>query len=264
MAIGGVTGPARRWLRRSFGVWPLMEWRNRLAMGLALPRLVAFENSEVKRLSKILGKTPEATVACVIPTFRRPEKLQLAVESVLAQRYRDFVVVIVDDGGGLPSLPDDPRIHVVSLSRNSAVLGLVRNVGIRLTKSKYIAFLDDDNVWTPEHLDEAVGGLEEGFDLVYTAIRRRTADGAEYDIISRDFDRRTLADEMNYVDANSIAVRRTPGTLFSRLPRVRDTQPKEDWEFVYRQTHNARVKHIPVPTVEYLINYGSYYTKWII
>jgi hypothetical protein len=266
MDMGAVVASeaAKRWLRQSFGLWPLLEWRNRLVMSPALPRLMLFEGHEVQRLAKVIGYRPTATVACIIPTFRRPETMLAAVESVLAQHYQDFVVVVVDDGGGLPELPKDSRVSAVSLSRNTAVLGLVRNVGIRLTDSRYIAFLDDDNVWTPDHLTETVQCLDEGADLVYTAIRRRTPDGAEYDIISREFDRRTLSDETNYVDANSIVVRRTSRTLFSRLPRVKSTQPKEDWEFVYRQTRHGKTKHIPIPTVEYLINYGSYYTKWIL
>jgi hypothetical protein len=88
------------------------------------------------------------------------------------------------------------------------------------------------------------------------------ADGSEFDVISHSFDRRKLADGDNYIDANSIAVRRQADTLFSRLPRTKLTYPKEDWEFAYRYTRTAKVTHIDIPTVEYLINFDSYYTKW--
>jgi glycosyltransferase involved in cell wall biosynthesis len=231
-------------------------------MAPSIPRLRAKERSEVARLSKTLGVKPEATVACIVPTYRRPKTLVNAVESILRQDFKDLVVIVVDDGGGLPPLPNDPRLFAVSLSRNSAVLGLVRNVGIRLTNSKYIAFLDDDNTWTPQHLQLAFDSLESGGDFVYTAIRRRTADGVEFDVISREFDRRELADGENYIDANSIVIRRTAKTLFSRLPRVKSTLPKEDWEFAFRHTRHSRVRHISVPTVEYLIHSESYFTGW--
>lgn len=252
----------KRLIRQSIGVWPALEWRNRLLMAHRLPSLTAFEDAEVRRLAAGIGKTPRARVACVVPTFRRPEQLVAAVKSILAQDFQDFVVIVVDDGAGLPELPEDGRITVVSLSRNSAVLGLVRNVGIRLTSSDYVAFLDDDNTWTKEHLSLAVKALDGGADFVYTAVRRKMLDGAEYDVLSQTYDRRKLADGNNYIDANSIVLRRSEAGLFSRLPRTKATFPKEDWEFAFRQTRRSRVVHVETPTVEYLVNLESYFTDW--
>jgi len=257
-----VTLAVKRPLRRLFGIWPILEWRNRLVMGRRVPPLVAFENHEVARLSAELGRPPSATVACIVPTFRRPEGVIASVNSILRQRYQDFVVMVVDDGAGLPELPKDPRVFSVSLSRNSAVLGLVRNVGIRLTDSKYIAFLDDDNTWTPDHLKLALETLETGADMVYAGVRRCTPKGTELDILSRPWDRKAFSDQSSFVDANAIVLRRRADRLFSRLPRVRATQPKEDWEFVYRVSRGMKVVHVPEATVEYLVNPESFYTEW--
>lgn len=262
MRLAPLTALSRRWVRKTIGLWPALEWWNRILMASSLPRLRAFERAEVVRLTKVLGFRPEATVACIVPTYRRPERLVLAVNSILQQEFQDLVVLVVDDGAGLPDLPKDPRLFAVSLSSNSAVLGVVRNVGIKLTNSKYIAFLDDDNTWNSNHLAMAVKELETGADFIYTAIRRSTPDGVELDVISNVYDRRVLADGENYIDANSIVLRRSPKTLFSRLPRVKATLPKEDWEFAFRLTRRARVRHIAVPTVEYLVNADSYFTRW--
>ena len=177
-------------------------------MGPRLPGLIRFENREVARLRSSLGQVPEAKIACIIPTFKRPQGLLKAIDSVLAQERQDFVIVVVDDGAGLPPLPADPRIFAVSLSRNSAVLGIVRNVGIRLSRSEYVAFLDDDNVWTPRHLAAAIDGLERGADLVYTAVRRTRPDGSELDVLSKPFDRKRFSDETSWVDANSVVLRK--------------------------------------------------------
>jgi hypothetical protein len=263
MASKGLTAPVKWLIRRCIGLWPAMEMWNTVRMSHAVPRLVAFENAEVERLSREIGGKPSARIAVVVPTYRRPQQLVAALESILRQEVQDFVVIVVDDGAGLPAdLPKDPRITAVSLSRNSAVLGLVRNVGIRLTESRYIAFLDDDNTWTPEHLTLTTAALDEGADFVYTDLRRRTSDGQELDVLSGDFDRRAFSDSTSPVDSNAIVLRRTERAIFSRLPRVRATMPKEDWEFVWRQTRGAQVRHIPVATVEYLVNLGSYYTNW--
>lgn len=254
-----VSATARKALRDTFGLWPMHEAKNTVVLGRHVGKLRRFEDDEVRRH----GPTrPHALVATVIPTYKRPELLVDAVNSALKQTITDQVVIVVDDGAGLPELPPDPRLHAVSLSRNTAVLGLVRNVGIRLTDSKYIAFLDDDNTWREDHLELALAGLEKGPDVVYTAVERRRADGTVLDVLTREFDRRSFRDGTPYVDANSLVVRRSPAVIFSRLPRTKATLPKEDWEFVHRLAKRHVVEHVPQPTVRYLVNEASYYTAW--
>jgi hypothetical protein len=136
-----------------------------------------------------------------------------------------------------------------------------------LTESPFIAFLDDDNLWYPHHLETALAGLEaespsgERPDAVYTAMRRILPDGSEYDVLSVAFDRKLAAVE-SFLDSNPLVVRRSPGLHFSRLRRTSTVMPKEDWEFVYRFSRRHRVEHIPVPTVDYAINPESYWTSW--
>jgi hypothetical protein len=255
----GVSALARKALRERFGLWPMHEAKSKLVLGRHAAALRRFEDAEVARLRLPL---PPALVATVMPTYKRPRLLVAAVESALAQTVTDQRVIVVDDGAGLPALPDDPRLSAVSLSRNSAVLGLVRNVGMRLTDSRYIAFLDDDNTWRPDHLENALAALGSGADLVYSAVERRRADGTVLDVLSEPFDRKTFADADPYVDANSIVLRREPTVLFSRLPRTKTTFPKEDWEFVWRAARTRVVRHVPEPTVRYLVNPESYYTDW--
>ena len=257
-----VAQTTKGWVRRTIGLWPAMELRNRIVMAPRLPGIIRFENEEVARLKRQLGTVPTATIACIIPTYKRPEGVIAAVNSVLAQERRDFVIIVVDDGAGLPALPNDPRLFAVSLSRNCGIAGLVRNVGIRLSNSDFIAFLDDDNIWTPQHLTMAVGALGNDTDMIYTAVRRRKPDGSEFDVLSKPFDRRRFSDEPSWVDINAIALRRSVCRPFSRLPRVRATLPREDWEFVWRVSRKARVKHLPIVTVEYLLNPASHYTSW--
>ncbi len=74
-------------------------------------------------------------------------------------------------------------------------------------------------------------------------------DGVLLDTLSKPFDRAEFADQSSFVDANSIVVRRHAGIIFSRLPRVKATLPKEDREFIYRLSKTHRIEHIAVPTV---------------
>ncbi|WP_250443497.1 glycosyltransferase [Actinotalea sp. C106] len=251
---------ARRRLRARFGIWVLYEARNKV---LGMPGAIAGllrEDAEVRRL-RHTTHVPPATVTTVMPTYRRPEALQRAVASALGQDWNDHTVIVVDDGGGLPDLPEDPRLVAVSLRSNTSRVSLVRNVGLRLARSPYVAFLDDDNEWRPQHLTVALEALEQGVDVVYTAVERARPDGRTHDVLSAPFDRRTLADA-SYVDTNSLVVRHGRGVRFSRLDRPRTMLPKEDWEFVWRLSRRHRTVHLPIPTVRYLMNPDSYYTTW--
>ena len=92
-------------------------------------------------------------VSVIIPTFNRLGFLKEAVESVEKQSYRDFELIIVDDGstdstgGYLESLP----VKYIRLE-HSGFPGRVRNAGAKAAKGKYLAFLDSDDLWEPEKL----------------------------------------------------------------------------------------------------------------
>ncbi|MEV7072395.1 glycosyltransferase family 2 protein [Streptomyces sp. NPDC091972] len=250
-------------LKRAFGWLVLFELRNKVLLLPSAVRLRRLEDAETRRLAAVVGPVPEALVATVIATHRRPEALRAAVASALAQTVRDQVVIVVDDGAGLPELPDDPRLFAVSLARNTAVAGVVRNVGIRLTRSRYVAFLDDDNLWEPDHLERALAVLESpgGPDGVYTALRRVLPDGTERDVLSVEFDRRRAARE-SFLDTNAFVARRDGSLRFSRLRRTPQVLPREDWELVYRYSRGHTVRHVPHATVRYLVNPGSFWTTW--
>lgn len=249
----------RRWVE-------IMEMRNKVlhAPNALVTRRLAL--AEVARLRQEVPRIPEAKVVTIIPAYCRPDLLKRAVRSALDQTVRDHVVVVVDDGGGLPALSADPRLYAVSLSRNFGDCGVVRNIGIYLTSSQYVAFLDDDNEWEPYHLKVALDALTTDSQgcipgLAYTAVQRYFPDGRLMDILSVPFDRKQLA-RRAYIDSNSLVARRFPGLRFSWICRPRGLHPREDWEFVHRLSRRTEVVHSNVPTVRYLINPESYLTEW--
>ncbi|MEU6554454.1 glycosyltransferase family A protein [Streptomyces sp. NPDC046915] len=251
-------------LKALFGWLVLFEARNKVLLAPSAVRLRRIEDAETRRLAaRLPSPPPSALVATVIATHRRPEALRAAVRSALDQTVRDQVVIVVDDGAGLPGLPDDPRLFAVSLARNTGVAGVVRNVGIRLTRSRYVAFLDDDNLWEPDHLERTLAVLESpgGPDGVYTALRRVLPDGGERDILSVPYDRRRAAREA-FLDTNAFVARRNRSLHFSRLRRTPEVLPREDWELIRRYGRRHRVRHVPHPTVRYLMNPASFYTQW--
>jgi glycosyltransferase involved in cell wall biosynthesis len=240
----------------------IREARKKITLGHKVLMMRRFENAEVSRLAGELERIPQAKVATVVATYRRPELLYRAVRSALEQSVRDHVVLVVDDAGGLLELPDDPRLFSVSLASNTAIAGVVRNVGIRLSRSKYVAFLDDDNEWEANHLEAALAAFEgapagQQPSVIYTAVQTVLPDGSLQEVLSTPFDRKLLR-RLNYVDTSCLVVRRFHGLHFSRLYRARGKYPKEDWELVYRLSRRLRVAHVPVQSVRYLINPDSY------
>ncbi|MFB9909147.1 glycosyltransferase family 2 protein [Allokutzneria oryzae] len=251
---------AKKLLRRAVGRYVVGErwW----AVKFSKERAGAFraEQREVARLARLHTPT-DALVTVVVPTYKRADGLREAVRSALAQTVTDIAVIVVDDGGGqVDGLPKDPRLTVLRLSRNHGSPGLARNVALRLSRSPFVAFLDDDNTWRPDHLETALPALESA-GLVYTDLHRRRPDGSTVDVLGRDFDRREHADTA-WVDVNAVVARRVPWLRFDPWARPRWVHPREDWEFVHRVSARSSVTHLPVVTVDYTVHAGSYFSDW--
>ena len=92
----------------------------------------------------------------VIPTHNRSNLLKRAIESVLNQTFESFELIVVDDHSAddtsrVVKSFSDPRIRYLINSRAKGACG-ARNTGIFSAKGKWVAFLDDDDVWLPEKL----------------------------------------------------------------------------------------------------------------
>ncbi len=249
-------------LRSWPGKIPTYWWVLRARRLHNYPRHWKFERDEAAAAQKTWGAIPTAEVVTVIPTYKRPQQLLAAVDSALAQTVTDHAVVVVDDGAGLPRLPDHPRLFSHSLSANCGAAGVVRNVGIRVSESQYLAFLDDDNTWRPDHLAVALEPLRGGrADLVYTALARHRDDGSDIDVLSIPFSRTEMRSQ-GFTDTNTIVVRRDRGVLYDKVRRRHGDFPSEDWSLVNRLSRRMRVLHIPEVTVDYLVHEDSFYTNW--
>lgn len=81
-----------------------------------------------------------------------------AVASVLDQTLESIECIVVDDGGAEPvAVPDDPRVSVVRLPTNRGTAA-ARNAGLAAARGRYVAFLDDDDVFAADRLANALAG----------------------------------------------------------------------------------------------------------
>ena len=124
------------------------------------------------------------TVSVVIAAYNCGEYLRDAVESVRAQTYEDFEVVIVDDGStdGTWAVIQElaaswPKVRPVLAEHGGTPVN--KNRGIRLARGEWIALLDADDIWVPDKLRRCMGYLAANphLSLVYTPMSTERMDG---------------------------------------------------------------------------------------
>jgi len=112
-------------------------------------------------------------VSVIIPTYNRLPMLKEAVDSVLAQDFEDFELIVVDDGSNDKTAEEikryGGRVKLFQHSENRGV-SAARNKGISHARGKYIAFLDADDLWVKGKLKIQVNFLDDNphYPLCYT------------------------------------------------------------------------------------------------
>lgn len=116
-------------------------------------------------------------VSVVIPMYNSEKFISQTLESLLYQTMKDFEIVIVDDRSTDNSVAIveslarhfGGRLHLIKLPENSGSGAIPRNVGINFARGKYIAFMDNDDLFTPTALEELSTLAEEHqADVVHT------------------------------------------------------------------------------------------------
>ena len=94
------------------------------------------------------------TVSVILPVYNRPASVVRAIESVLAQTYRDFELIVVDDGStdATRQVLEDFRGRITILEQPHSGAYPARNLALRHARGELIAFIDSDDVWLPERL----------------------------------------------------------------------------------------------------------------
>jgi glycosyltransferase involved in cell wall biosynthesis len=128
----------------------------------------------------VVEEVPGApAVSVIVPTIGRA-LLDRAVASVLAQTYADLEVIVVADGPMQIAPHPDPRVRLVVRPERGGPPA-ARNSGLDVARGRYIAFLDDDDLWLPEKLARQVPVLEDGADVVHSLVFVADGDGRVYE-----------------------------------------------------------------------------------
>jgi glycosyltransferase involved in cell wall biosynthesis len=201
---------------------------------------------------------PEISV--IISTFNRGGGnglLQRAIDSVLTQTFKNFELIIVDDHSDQPpafTLPDgENRVIAVRLPWNTGYQVRPKNVGIMCSRGKYIAYLDDDNVFLPNHLEVLYKAItEKQADVVYgDRVYKSTVPDEKRFMgkMSYDYDLKKI-NMGNYIDTSDI---------MHTIQSINDIgywdifwERKADWLLMTRfGKKGMRIIHVPEILTEY-------------
>lgn len=192
----------------------------------------------------------------VIPTFNRRDAVVEAVQSALDQNVRDIEVIVVDDGStdGTASAVaaiGDERLHVIV--QPNAGAAAARNRGIDFARGRYVAFLDSDDRFFPDHLADLLPLLAQGDDVVaYCRVVVDRGSGRRFlkpyrEILSGETVDRYLMCERGFIQTSSLALRRT---LANTVRYREDVGFGDDTDFAVRLSlAGARFLMAPRATV---------------
>jgi len=207
-------------------------------------------------------------VSVLVPTFNRPLYLAQALASVVRQRYRNLQIIVVNDGGrdvtDVVESFNDPRIMFINRRQNRGK-PFSLNEAISHALGKYVAYLDDDDVYYPHHIETLVDALEKRTDcgVAYTDLYKVYCnvkpDGERVVLskvveVSRDFDRFLML-YFNHVLHVSCLHRRD---LLDRTgPYNEALNVLIDWDMLRRLAFFTDFCHIHQVTGEYYLPAGD-------
>lgn len=212
-----------------------------------------------ERLEGLAQESEDVQFSIILTTYNRPDLLKYALASVGSQLLRDFEVILINDNGEPVEhlLADyDVPITYIRQGRNQG-LSAARNAGLKLARGRYIVYLDDDDIYLPNHLAVLAEAFQQHpYSVVYTGVEyvserleggQRIEVGRSQPFRHEVFDRDRLFTQ-NYIPVNTWAHPRdmlgVVGEFDTGLAAF------EDWDMLLRLATRYPFVHVPVVTSE--------------
>ena len=215
-----------------------------------------------------MARNKKPTVSIIIPTYDRARWLKKSIESVLNQTYQDFELIIVDDSS-TDNTPEvvksfkDKRVRYFQQTKRFPIksqgAAAARNIGIKKSRGKFIAFNDDDDLWRKRKLEKQITAFEKAGEktgLVYSKIVR--IKGKEKFFIPKEKNvkkegdvHRDLFLENWIVTLPSALVKKE---VFEKIGLFDENFPRyQDWELWLRVSKDYDFKYLPEVLVDSFI-----------
>jgi glycosyltransferase involved in cell wall biosynthesis len=219
------------------------------------------------KLSGGITRMAGATISVVIPTFNRAPLVRQAVQSVFAQTFADYEVVVVDDGSTdntkemLASFLETPNFHYHYQSNSGR--STARNHGIKLAQGEFLMFLDSDDMLLPEALaklyeaaQRTTAGMIHGeAQFIDEHGRRLWTSKPTTKALRNGLTYHTLIREPYFMLQGAFLLRA------SCLQRVgefdRTLEPSEDYDFSMRAVLECQLTYIAVPVLRCRVHGGN-------
>ena len=207
------------------------------------------------------------TVSVVLPVFNCEKYIGAAIESIVTQTYRDFELVIVNDGStdnteSIVRKFSDPRIIYQKNEKNSGLIYTL-NKAIETSKGKYIARMDSDDISLPDRLQQQCEFLEQHPDVGIVATTIINIDDNDRQLGAWELDRKTVSHSTirkAMLRENCISHPSVMGKaeLFHRFPYQEQQKNVEDYDLWLRLlANNIQFAKIANPLLLYRIHEAS-------
>ena len=225
-------------------------------------RVIAYMDDYKTRCAAAYSDRPQdECVSIVMPTHDRADIIADAILSVEMQSYRNWELIVVDDGSPSDATAaavaefDDPRIRYVRLDTPSGN-GAARNAGLGHARGPVIAYLDDDDQWDPDHLLVTLNQMRDSGrksayagQIVWSGFDERLGIGQKLAAIRFAPFNRSLLENVNYISMISFIhdadLLQQTGTFDETLDRYLD------WDLFLRMTEVSVPLAIPAITSHY-------------
>lgn len=207
-------------------------------------------------------------VSVIIPTYNREVLIIETIHSVLCQTYKDFEIIVVDDGSidnTQKVIKDigDSRVKYI-FENHRGVPAATRNTGIRNAQGQYIAFVDSDDLWLPDKLERQLFVMEKFSDI---ALVYAQAVSWSEGVISREpLPKPSLAKSgfifrdlflRNFIPSLTVMVRKKIFDTVGYFDEDPDLIAAEDYDLWLRTARIARVYFMPEIVAKYRIHSGN-------
>lgn len=209
----------------------------------------------------------DVRVSVVVPVWNRERTIEVALDSAMAQSIPPCEILVYDDGSTDASVETVMKkfkekggeiassVEIVCSKENRGV-SHARNQLLKKAKGTFIAYLDSDNTWHPDHLLYTLFALYfNKSDSAYSGVKINDHDSGGQRYLYRKFSRKGLL-RQNFIDLNSYIHRRSLfekwGGFDEKLRRL------VDWDFIIRLTKEDAIASVSATTVNYNIGRNAF------
>ena len=191
----------------------------------------------------------------IVPTYNRSFCIADTINSALAQTYKNFEIIIVDDGSTDDTESLIKQKYSKELSKKKIIYHKLpsncgvcraRNTGLKLANNDWIVYLDDDNIMYENFLKAYRDAIirHRGSKLFYAQICKQSDGG----LIGREFNFKELC-EKNYIDIGVFVHHKSMVAKYGDFDE--NLRKLEDWDLIVRYTRCEAPVYLPFPLLSY-------------